>query len=304
MNDDDQLRRGAIAGLSAYLIWGLLTVYWKQLRGFDAFELIGWRITLSAVVMAAVLTATRRWTHLRPVVRDRHLLGRSALAALLLTVNWTSYVWAVVHDHILETALGYFMAPLGTMMVGVVVLHERLRRAQWVAIAFAVAAVAVLTYSYGSVPWLALAIAVSWTGYGYLKRQIPLTAVESMAAESFILLVPALIVVVALAGQADSIPSSASAAQFTLVLFSGVATIVPLTLFAFAAQRVPFTILGPMQYSVPTMNFLLGWLVYHEALPGTRVIGFALVWVGLMLLTLDSARHSRASRVTLEPIPA
>jgi len=294
-------RAGIIAGLFAYVVWGLLTIYWKQLHRFNAFELIGWRITSSAVIMAVVLTFTKRWGHLRVLLHDRHLLSRVALAAVLLTVNWTSYVWAVVHDHVLETALGYFIAPIGTVMVGVLVLHETLRTAQRIAMLFAAAAVVVLTISYGQVPWLALAIAVSWTSYGYLKKQVPLTPVESMAAESFILVLPALAVAVVMAGRAGSIPDSASGRELGFAVFTGLATVGPLMLFAYAAQRVPLSIIGPMQYIVPTMNFLIGWLIYDESLTPVRVLGFALVWVGLAVLTVDSARRARMARV---PEPA
>lgn len=293
----EEARSGAIAGVTAYLVWGLLTLYWKLLKHFEAFDLIGWRVVSSAVVLAAILTWRRRWAHLLPVVRDRRLLGRVAVAAVLLTVNWSSYVWAVVHGRVIETALGYFMAPLGTILVGVVVFHERLRTAQRIAVALAVASIVVLTISYGAVPWLAIAIAVSWSLYGWMKKQVPLTPLESMSAETFLLLVPAGIVVGILAGHADSVPSSATAGQVVLVALTGLATVVPLMMFAHAASRLPLTVLGPMQYSVPTINFLLGWLVYDEALPLSRVIGFALVWVGLVVLTLDTVRRTRSASV-------
>jgi chloramphenicol-sensitive protein RarD len=296
MDEHAEQRKGIVAGITAYVVWGLLTIYWKQLRDFDAFELIGWRITAAAAVMAIVLTVTRRWGHLLVLRRNRPLQLRVAAAALLLTVNWTAYVWAVVHDHVLETALGYFIAPIGTVMVGVVVLGEHLRGAQRIALGFAVASVIVLTVSYGAVPWLALVIAVSWTIYGYLKKHVPLTPVESMAAESFFLLVPA--VVLAMAGRADSIPNAASGKELAFTLLSGLATVTPLMLFAYAAQRMPLSIIGPMQYIVPSMNFLIGWLLYDEALPPSRVVGFALVWVGLAILTVDSARRARAARGT------
>jgi chloramphenicol-sensitive protein RarD len=297
----ERQRSGIIAGLIAYVVWGLLTVYWKQLHRFDAFELIGWRITASAIITAVALTFTRRWSNLRVLLHDRALLLRVAIAASLLTVNWTSYVWAVVHDHVLETALGYFIAPIGTVTVGVLVLHETLRRAQRIAMLFALAAVVVLTVSYGHVPWLALAIAVSWTGYGYLKKQVPLGPLESMAAESFILVVPAFTVAVLLAGRADSIPNSASGRELTFALLTGAATVGPLMLFAFAAHRVPLSIIGPMQYIVPSMNFVIGWLIYDESLPAVSLLGFALVWIGLAVLTVDSARRARAARMP-EPV--
>jgi chloramphenicol-sensitive protein RarD len=297
-------RRGIVAGLTAYVVWGLLTVYWKQLHRFNAFELIGWRITASAVVMTIVLTVTRRWSHLAVLRRNRPLQLRVGAAALLLTVNWTAYVWAVVHAHVLETALGYFIAPIATVMVGVVVLGEHLRAAQRVALVFAVTSVVVLTISYGQVPWLALMIAVSWTTYGYLKKHVPLAPVESMAAESFFLLIPALALAVVMAGRADSIPSSADTRELVFAIFTGLATVGPLMLFAYAAQRMPLSIIGPMQYIVPTMNFLIGWLIYDEALPLSRVIGFALVWIGLAVLTVDSVRRIRVARGVAPTEPA
>lgn len=294
-NDEQRLHSGLIAGLTAYLVWGALTVYWKQLTEFDAFELVGWRVMSSAVIMGGVLTATGRWGAVRVIVRDRSLLARVTLAAFLLTGNWTAYVFAVVHDHVIETALGYFMAPLGTIAVGVLVFHEHLTRLQRVAVGLAVVAVLVLAVTYGQVPWIALILAGTWSLYGWLKKQVPLHPLESMAAESFVVLVPAIVVATALAGADDSIPSSASAGKLVLVLLTGVATVVPLTLFAWAAHRVPLTVLGPMQYLVPTINFLLGWLAYDEDLPASRVTGFAFVWAGLVLITIDTVRRGRAA---------
>ena len=296
-------QRGIVAGVAAYLIWGTLTLYWRHLEEFNAIELIGWRVICSAAIMAIVLTVGHRWQHLRPILQDRRLLGSVMLCALFLTINWTTYVWAVVNDHVIETALGYFLAPLGTMAVGVVVLHEKISRAQKFVFVLAAIAVAILTFSYGRVPWLSLIIATTWVVYGYLKKHVPLTPVESMAAESFIVLVPAIIAVTVLAGRADSIPNTATTGQFLLVLCSGLATIVPLTLFAYAAQRMPLTVIGPLNYIVPTINFCLGWLVFHESLPPSRIVGFALVWMGLVIATVDTARRSRIKPPLAEPIP-
>ncbi|MDQ2797016.1 MAG: EamA family transporter RarD [Actinomycetota bacterium] len=292
----DHPEAGLVVGVAAYILWGFLTVYWHELDHFDAFELIGWRVIFSAVTMVVVLSATGRWRFVLPVFRNRALLVRVALTAALLTINWTSYVYAVVHDRVIETALGYFIAPIGTMLAGVFLLGERIRRAQIVSIGFAVAAVVVLTISYGRIPYLALAIAVSWTCYGFLKKQVPLNPIDGMAAEVFLLVIPAIVVVAAMAGRSSSIPSSGNGKELFLLLFSGLVTLLPLTMFAFAAQRVPLTILGPVQYSVPTINLLLGWLAYHEALPLSRVIGFALVWVGLVVLTFESVHRARRSR--------
>jgi len=294
---DDRLRAGIVTGVASYIVWGLLTLYWKQLGRFNAFELIGWRITASVAVMVVLLTATRGWRTLRAVLLDRALRRGVVLAAMLLTANWTSYVWAVVHGQVLETALGYFIAPIGTVLVGVFVLNETLRPAQWVSLGFAVASVVVLTVSYGAVPWLALLIALTWVAYGYMKRRMTLQPVQGMAAETFLLVVPAIVLAVVMGQREGSIPRSANTTELVFALFTGVATIVPLLLFSHAAQRVPMTIIGPMQYIVPSMNFLFGWLLYHEDLPTSRVIGFALVWAGLAVLTFDSARRARAARL-------
>lgn len=293
---EPDLSRGVRAGVVAYLVWGLLTVYWKQLTTFDPVELIGWRVSMAAVVMAGLITWYGRWPVMRAAFRDPKLVGRLVFAALLLTVNWTTYVWAVVNDHVIETALGYFLAPLGTMAIGVFVLGERLTPIKKTAIGFAVLAVVVLTVSYGRVPVVAVLIATSWTLYGLAKRRVPLTAIESLAGETFVLLAPAVAIVLWGASRSDGVPATASAAEWVLVLGTGIVTAVPLLLFAFAAKRVPFTVLGPINYLVPIVNFLLGWLVYDETLPAARVVGFALVWVALTLVTYETARSSSRLR--------
>lgn len=298
---EPDVSRGVRAGVVAYLVWGLLTVYWKQLTMFDPIELIGWRVAMAAVVMAGVITWHGRWPVMRAAFTDRKLVGRLVFAALLLTVNWSTYVWAVVNDHVIETALGYFLAPLGTMAVGVFVLGERLTPMKKVSIGLAILAVVVLTASYGQVPVVAIVIGVTWTVYGLAKRKVPLTAIESLAGETFVLVGPAVAVVLWGASQPDGVPATATTAQWALVLGTGIVTAVPLLLFAYAAKLVPFTVLGPLNYLVPIINFLLGWLVYGEPLPAARVIGFALVWVALVLITYETAQSSRRLAT---PIPA
>ena len=289
---DTQLRNGLVAGVSAYLLWGLLTVYWKLLHDFPPFELIGWRIVSSFVMLGIVVGAQGR---LRSIVRSafsRDVGPRIAAAAILVTVNWSSYVWAVSNDHVIETALGYFMAPLGTMWLGVVVLKERLRAAQKITVALAGAAIVILTFGYGQFPLIALLIAGSWSLYGLLKRQVPMTSLDSLAAEMFWLVVPAAVLAVAQSSRADSATTTASTGDWVLIVLTGAITIVPLVMFGYAAQRVPLTVLGPLQYSVPTINFLLGWLAYDEELDATRVAGFAMIWLALVVLALDTARRN------------
>jgi chloramphenicol-sensitive protein RarD len=290
--------QAAIAlSLSVYFIWGALTLYWKELHGFDPFELIGWRVTSSVVVLTVVMLANRRLVPLLHSLRNPQLLLRIALASVLLTINWATYVWAVVNDHVIETALGYFIAPILTIVVGVFVLHEKLRGIQRVAVSFAVGGIAVLTVAYGRVPWIALIIATSWTFYAYLKKKVPLAPLESLTAEVIVLAAPAFIFLCATWNNVGSVQNTANSMEWIFVAFTGVITAVPLLMFASASQRTPLTILGPMQYIVPTMNFLIGWLMFNEALTSSKVAGFSLIWVCLALVLTDLFRTQRQQQI-------
>jgi chloramphenicol-sensitive protein RarD len=293
---DTSTGRGVQIGFTAYLIWGLLTIYWKQLSAFDALELIGWRMLFAGIVMAIITTARGMWPTILEAFRDIVRLRRLTAAALLLTANWGSYVWAVVNDRVIETALGYFMAPLGTMAVGVFVLKETPTAAQRLAFALAAVAVAALTVSYGRPPWIAMLIATTWTLYGLSKRRIRLDAVNSLAGETFVLVVPAAILLVAISGRADSAVSSADFGDWGFLIGTGVVTAIPLMLFASAAQSIPFTLLGPLNLIVPVINFALGWVFYDEDMPLDRVIGFAFVWAALIVVMWDRIRIARAAR--------
>jgi len=293
MSSPTEIRRGVGLAFGAYLMWGLLTIYWKALGGFPAAELIGWRLLMAVLLLIVVLAATGRLRVLGTTARNPALRRRIAIAAVLLATNWTAYVYAVVADHIIETALGYFMAPLGTMLIGVVVLGERLRGAQRLAVVFAVAAVAILTVSYGRLPIVALLLAGTWSVYGLLKKQVPLHPFESLAAETSTLVLPALVLIAWGATRSDGMARTATAWEWVLVVGSGAITVLPLLLFAGAAHRVPLSVLGPIQYLVPTINFGLGWLVYGEDLPISRFVGFAFVWTGLAVLATDSLRRRR-----------
>lgn len=261
---------------------------------FDPFELIAWRMVCAAVVMGAVVTLRRRWRVLDRALRDRATLVRLAAASLLLTVNWGSYVWAVSNGRIVDTALGYFIAPLVTMTIGVFVLHERPTLGHRLAFGCASIAVAILAVTSGEPPWVALLIAGTWSTYGWIKRGVALGAVESLAGETFLLLVPAAIAVVWFSDRADSVVGTAGSVDMALVLGTGVATAVPLILFARAAQSIPFTLLGPLNLLVPVINFGLGWLIYSESMPASRLIGFGFVWAALIIVTWDGvATHRR-----------
>lgn len=298
----DRVARGVRVGLAAYVIWGLLTIYWKQLSAFDALELIGWRMVFAGGVMAAIVTVRGSWPTVRRAFADRVTVGRLVTAAALLTANWGSYVWAVVNDHVIETALGYFTAPLATMAIGVFVLGETPTRAQRVAFGLATIAVVILTISNGRPPWIAIVLAASWSLYGLTKRRIGLDAIDSLAGETFVLLAPAAILLVAVSSRVDSVVSTASARDWAFVAGTGAITAVPLMLFASAAQSIPFTLLGPLNLIVPVINFGLGWLLYDEPMPVDRVIGFAFVWAALIVVMWDRIRSARS--VSEAPVAA
>jgi chloramphenicol-sensitive protein RarD len=287
------VQRGVQLGVAAYLLWGLLTIYWKQLQGFDAFELIAWRMTCAGVVMAVIVTVRRTWPNIVGALRHGPTARRLVMASVLLTLNWGSYVWAVTNDRVIETALGYFIAPLATMAIGVFVLHEEPTTAQRVSFALAAVAVAILTVSYGRPPWIALLIAGTWSLYGLAKRRVPLGAVDSLAGETFVLFAPAVLAVVVFSTRVDSVTQRADAGDWILVLGTGVVTAVPLMLFAAAAQSIPFTLLGPLNLLVPVINFGLGWLLYDEPVPLDRFVGFAVVWVALLVVMWDRVRTHR-----------
>jgi chloramphenicol-sensitive protein RarD len=293
--------RGVRLGVAAYLIWGFLTVYWKQLGAFDAIEIIGWRMLFASVLMAGIVTVRSTWPRLRAAFADPGTRRRLVLAAVLLSGNWTSYVWAVVNDRVIETALGYFMAPLATMAIGVVVLHETPTRAQRLAFACAAVAVVILTISYGRPPWIALALTATWSTYGLVQRRLPLPAVESLAGETFVLVGPAVLLLTLVSGREGSVVSSATATDWLLVVGTGVVTAVPLMLFSAAAKSIPFTLLGPLNLLVPVINFGLGWIAYGEPMPWDRVVGFGFVWIALAAVMWDQVVAARRRALVTSP---
>jgi len=291
--------RGVRVGLLAYTIWGLLTVYWKQLSAFQAIELIGWRMLCASVFMGLIVSIRGTWPQLGAAFRDPGARRWLVLAAILLSSNWVGYVWAVVNDRVIETALGYFMAPLATMAIGVLILHETPTRAQRFAFGCATVAVIVLTVSYGRPPWIAFLLAGTWSFYGLTKRRVSLPAVESLAGETFVLVGPAILLLILLSGRDGSVVSSASASDWLFVIGTGVITAVPLMLFASAAKSIPFTLLGPLNLVVPVINFGLGWAIYDEPMPADRILGFAFVWVALGAVIWDRFSASRRATVAV-----
>lgn len=291
-------RIGLLAGVTAYSLWGVFPLVFHQLRDVAAGEVLLHRLLWSFVVVAGVL-AFRGDTSWVTVLRHRREDGaraRLALAVTLVSVNWLVYVWAVSQENVVEAALGYYINPLITVALGIVVLGERLRRLQLVALAFGAASVAVLTVAYGRVPWVALVLACSFAGYGFIKKAVAVPAMTSLAVETAIALPVAAVGLLVLEGRGDAAFLHGSAGRDLLLLTLGVVTAAPLVLFGTAARRIPLSMLGLLQYLTPTGQLLCGVLVLNEPLPPERLAGFVLVWVALMVLTADALRAARRAR--------
>jgi chloramphenicol-sensitive protein RarD len=299
-------RRGAGFGFGAYLLWGLFPLYFRLLDESGAFEILLHRVLWSLVLCAILLTVGRDWGQLRAVLRSGRQTALLTAAAVAIAVNWGVYIYSVNSGQVVEASLGYFVNPLVTVALGVVVLRERLRPAQWAAVGVGIVAVLVLTVAYGHVPVIALTLAASFGLYGLLKNRVggDVGAVAGLTTETLLLSPVAAVAVVVLSLRGTSTFTHDAPWQAVLLASTGVVTIVPLLLFASAARRVPLTTMGLLQYLTPVLQLLCGVLLLDEHMPPARWAGFALVWAALALLTADSlytARRNRLSRQAPEP---
>jgi chloramphenicol-sensitive protein RarD len=292
----DQLRRGYLYGLGAYLCWGFFPIYFKELRPSGAVEILAHRVVWSVVFVALLLTVVRRWSGIRQLLRRPRTLLGIGLAAVLIGVNWGVYIYGVNAGHVVETSLGYFINPLVSVLFGMIFFGERLRPWQWVAIGTGAAAVLVLTVDYGRLPWIALSLAISFGSYGLVKKRLGLPPAEGLLLESSWLALPALGYLGWLSARGDSTFTSVSTAHTVLLTLAGVATAVPLLLFAGAANRVPLVGLGILQYLTPCIQLAVGVFLYHEPMPPARLAGFALVWVALAVFTAEALHNSARRR--------
>jgi chloramphenicol-sensitive protein RarD len=286
-------RRGLAYGIAAYLLWGLFPLYWPLLEPAGPVEILADRMLWSLLFVAVLLTACRGWQQFREIAADRRQLARLALAAVLVTVNWGVYIWGVNTGHVVETSLGYFINPLLTILLGVLVLAERLSRLQWIAVGIATLAIVVLTLDYGRPPWIALTLAAAFAGYGFLKKRVSAGATPTLAIETSVLAGPALITLLVLAEQSRLTFGHHGAGQAALLAGTGVVTAVPLLLFGAGARRLPLSSLGLLQYLAPVLQFAVGVGIRHEPLPPARLVGFGLVWIALLMLTGDALRRRR-----------
>lgn len=291
-------RRGLVFGVWAYALWGLLPLYWPYLEPAGSVEVLSHRVIWSVLFAGlAVWLLGRRngagFASLLALGSDRRRLRLLAIAGALIGANWLAYIWAVNHDHIVETALGYYINPLMTITVAVVVLGEKLRGPQWVAIGSAAAGVIALTIGYGRLPWVALFLAVTFATYSLIKKTVGVGALDGLTVETAVLFPPALVFIALLMLSGDAEFGHHGVDHALLMSCAGIATLAPLLLFAGAASRVPLSTLGMLQYLAPTLQFLIGVFINDEPLPPERLAGFALVWVALVVLTVDGVRHQR-----------
>ncbi len=293
------MKRGVWYGISAYVMWGLLPLYWHLLHDVPAAQVISSRIMWSCVLLGFALLISRQgWAFWRAVVVPQ-TLGVYAVAAVLISINWFIYVWAVNAGFVVEASLGYFINPLISVLLGVAFLHERLRRTQWVAVGIAAGGVVYLTWAHGSLPWIALMLAVSFALYGLLKKLAPLNSVQGLALETGLLFLPALAYLFYVERTTGGKFGHASSATTLLLISCGVVTTVPLVLFASASKRIPLLWLGLLQYISPSIQFFLAIFVFHEVMSAQRLIGFAAVWVALAIFSVEGVlAHRSAVSVT------
>ncbi len=300
------MNKGIVYGLTAYGLWGLLPIYWKYLQQIPATEILAHRMVWSLVFVVALLAYQRKWAWLKPALQNKRVVLTYFVAGAFLALNWGVYIWAVNAGFIIETSLGYFINPLVNVLFGFLFLGERLRPWQIAAVGVAAAGVLYLTYSYGTLPWIALTLAFSFGIYGLLKKKATLNSLEGFSLETALLFLPALGYLLYRDAQGIGSFGHVDLTTTLLLALTGIATAVPLILFAAAARRTTLTALGIMQYIAPTMQFLLGIYLYREPFSQDRLIGFVLIWIALVIYTAESLilnrRKARRLRQAQHPL--
>ena len=288
-------RKGLIYGTAAYLMWGAFPLYFPLLKPAGTTEILAERMAWSFVTMIAVMLLGPGFAGVRAIVRDRRRFGLLTAAAVLVAVNWGTYIYGVNSGHVVESSLGYFINPLFTILLGVLVLAERLRPAQWVAVGIGAVAVGVITVDYGRPPWIALVLAASFGMYGFCKKKAAAGALDSLVIETSVQFVPA-VVAIAIIGAEGSLVFGTRWDTSTLLAGSGVITVIPLLCFAVGARLLPLSAIGLLQFLTPVLQFSVGVGIRHEKLPTAELIGFCLVWVALAVLSVDGLRAQRGAR--------
>lgn len=287
------MKKGVLYGIGAYLLWGIFPIYWKWLHTVPAIQVISHRIIWSFVLLALILFVTRQWKAFRSAAFSRRVVLIYLASAILLSINWLTYVWAVNAGFVIETSLGYFINPLISVLLGVIFLREKLRTWQWVPIGLAAIGVVYVAVSYGQFPWIALTLAFSFGIYGLVKKVAPLGSLYGLTLETGLLFLPAVGFLVYMQTIGQGAFLQGGFIKDMLMVGAGVVTTIPLLLFASAAQLIPLSTVGVLQYITPTMMFLLGVLAYHEPFNRSHLIGFCIVWLALILFWGDGWLASR-----------
>lgn len=292
---------GGVYAFIAYFLWGFMPLYFLTLAPTGPFEVVAWRILFSLAFCAVLLTVTRTWRKLVAILRNKRLVFWTIIAGLLIYVNWQVFLISTLTGHVIEGSLGYFINPIVTVLLAVLVLGERLRPAQWTAIGISALAVGVIIVGYGSFPWIALTLAASFGTYGLVKKQIgpEVDAISGLTLES-LWLAPIAIGQLVVVGMTSGITlGTDGAGHAALLMMAGIVTAVPLLFFAAGARRSSLTVIGLLQFVAPIMQFLTGWWIMGEPMPLERWIGFGLVWLALLVLSIDSIRHARRREPTV-----
>jgi len=286
-------KNGVLAVVGAYTLWGFLPLYWKSVQAVPAFELLCHRMVWAFLFVALLLARRGQWEWLRQARKNPVTLITFLGTACILALNWFTYIWAVNTGHIVDASLGYFINPLFSVLLGVLFLGERLRRWQWIAIGLAASGVIFLTLGYGAFPWIALTLAITFGFYGLLRKTAPLGALEGLSLETAVLFLPALAYLVYLESVGAASFGHTGATIGILLALTGIATALPLLWFAYGTRRATLTTVGILQYIAPTLQFLLGVLVYGESFAKTRMIGFCVIWIALLIYSLEGVMEGR-----------
>ncbi len=294
------VNKGILYGIGAYVLWGFFPIYWKFLHDVPALQVIGHRIGWSFILLALYILLTGQWDAFRSAAFNWRTIGIYSIAGVLLTFNWLIYVWGVNEGFIVETSLGYFINPLLSVSLGVLFLRERLRTMQWVPVGLAAIGVGYLTFVYGRLPWIALSLAFTFGFYGFVKKLSPLGSLHGLTLETGIVFPVALIYLAIVGINGSGAFLHDGTFVDVLLIGAGLVTTVPLLMFASAAKQIPLTVVGLLQYIAPTLQFLIGVFVYKEPFDLAHFIGFAIVWVALVIFAVESYL---ANRAPAQPIP-
>lgn len=293
MNADSDRRRGFAITALTFVLWGLVPLYWHLLKAVPALQIIAHRIVWSALLVVGWLLLSSRLRWWRDIARQPRALATLAVTSLAIAFNWGLYIWAVNAGHVIETSLGYFINPLVNVLLGVLVLKERLRALQWLAVALAGAGVAWLTFDAGTPPWIALGLAASFGLYGLLRKIVAVDPVAGLGVESVYLFLPAMAFVAwAENGHGGGFVHGWGLRDDLLLVLGGVVTALPLIGFAYGVKRIPLSLVGILQYIAPSLQLLLGVWFFHEPFDAARAAGFAVIWAGLLLFVGDGLRRS------------